>query len=243
MTVGFGRFRKLRLIDIQRSALLLVLALAAFLDGTVAQVPVISAGTVPSRPLSELEESNLVQCVGMIQRVIETGATQPGLNDVAAEIYRSTNPGPYPYAYTVEDDPRRILHPFLLGEPLSVTLASFDGQPTAALYEEGKKNASALASATCCDGATFGFALPFSQDTSNESGMVDLGDRLRYYVTTSGKANQTDITWYVACPYTSIPATARTNSNFPQSLSTSSYPRLALALFISIAAQSVLAMI
>jgi hypothetical protein len=232
MNLGFAQ-------STQRWTVLVVLVSALLVSNAIAQAPVIT-GTVPSRPLTELEQSNLLQCIGMIQRVMMTGATQPGLNDVASEIYDTVNPGPYPWSNTVDVDPAdwkadyRLVHPFLPPyEPISVTLAGLDQGLAEALFEEGRRNASALASSTCCDGTLFGYAVPFSQAASNEIGDTELGESsLRYYVAMSGKANQTDTTWYTTCPYTSIPATARVNSNFPESASRGWH--LALAIFVSI---------
>ncbi len=233
MAIGFAP-------NTQCSAVLVLVVSASLVYNSIAQAPVIT-GTVPSRPLSQLEQYNLMQCVGMIERVMLTGATQPGLNQVASEIYRSANPGPYPWANTAGVDPAdwtadyRLVHPFLPAyEPISVTLAGLDDGSAEALFEEGRKNASALANSTCCDGTLFGYGVPFSQADSNEFGTTELEDRLRYYVAVSGKANQTDTTWYATCPYTSVPAYVRTNSNFPESTSTGSYPCRALALFVSI---------
>ena len=208
----------------QSSAVLKVVVSALLVSTSFAQAPIL-VGTNPSQPLSQLEESNLWQCVSMIQDVMMTGATQPGLTLEASELYETTNPGPYPFSHSAASDEAnyeadyRLVHPFLPLEPLSATLAGMAEGSAKALYSEGSKNATTLTLETCCDGTLFGYALPFSQSESNEFGVVKLDERLRYYVGMSGKANQTETTWYTSCPYTSIPAGLRVNSNFPASAS------------------------
>ena len=184
------------------------------------------------RELSPLDASNFVTCVQMIKDVMATGGTQPGLNLVSSQIYRSTNPGPYPFSYALgsdvesSEDDVRIVHPFLPVATVADTLAGSNGTATErALYAEGFRNASVLAVSSCCNGDLFGFALPFAQTESNEAGSVDLEQNLRWYVASSARANQTDDVFYTACPYTSVPVLPRTNTNFPDI--TSSASRLA----------------
>ena len=87
----------------QSSAVLKVVVSALLVSTSFAQAPIL-VGTNPSQPLSQLEESNLWQCVSMIQDVMMTGATQPGLTLEASELYKTTNPGPYPFSHSAASD-------------------------------------------------------------------------------------------------------------------------------------------
>ena len=159
-------------------------------------------------PVTSLEESNLLSCAQMIKEVMLTGATQPGLNVVASEMYHIANPGPYPFSFSLGSnesdylDDLRLVHPFLPDHTVSTTLEELsgsDGQKQ--LYAQGFQNASRLAVSTCCEGELFGFALPFSQSGSDADETTELQSSLRYYVAMSGKLNQTDKIWYTVGIY------------------------------------------
>jgi len=179
---------------------------------------------VVSPVISPLEEYNFQVCKRIINEVMVTGGTQPGLNNVAGGFYRDVNPGPYPFSTALGsdsgdhlDDSAFIVHPYLATTSVADSVDGIAGSDNLkSLWNEGLKNASTLAFETCCDGALFGFALPFSQNTSNAAGSPQLAEELRYYLAVSGMLNQTGELWYTACPYTNIPAEPRVNSNFPE---------------------------
>jgi len=173
-----------------------------------------------------LEESNFQACKKMIQEVIVTGGTQPGLNNVAGGFYRDTNPGPYPFGTALGSDPRDhlddsafIVHPYLAMASVADLVDGIAGSDNLkSLWNQGLKNASDLAFETCCDGTLFGFALPFSQNLSNAAGSSQLVEDLRYYLAISGIFNQTDELWYAGMlTSTAQRALALSHSRFARS--------------------------
>ena len=218
-----------------------LLFLAQFNDFVVGQSVSDVQGTV-SPTAGPLDESNFQTCLQMIREVMLTGGTQPGLDRVSADMYYAANPGPYPWSTSLGadqsdylDDIAFIVHPYLAEDTVSGTVDKLNGSSSQReLWAEGFKNASQLAVDTCCDGSLFGFALPFSQNTSNAAGSVSLVEDLRYYVAVSGKLNQTDELFYTACPYTNIPTEPRKNTNFPGALTSGAARVVSIGLLLSL---------
>ena len=101
------------------------------------------------------------------------------------------------------------MHPYLATTSVADSVDGIAGSDNlASLWDQGLKNASDLAFETCCDGTLFGFALPFSQNSSNAAGSVQLVEELRYYLAVSGMVNQTGELWYTG-RLTSIATCAR----------------------------------